>query len=131
MAMCTDYTCGRCGFRVESWDDGNPYLMNAAGKRHHYYHPGGPSDIMRLYQELTGAPEDWSALETYSHTHGGIEGDYLCQHCGRQTRRDPARDVLRCTGCKRMALLPCEDLEGKPCPKCRQGVFTGQFGAIS
>jgi len=30
-----------------------------------------------------------------------------------------------------MTLLHSAELEGKPCPKCRQGVFTETFGSIS
>jgi len=129
--MCTDYVCGHCQFRVESRDYGNLYLMDAAGKRHYYCLPNGPGEEMRLYQRLTGAGEDYAGLEAYYQSHGGNEGDYLCMSCGRQTRRDPARDALRCTGCKRMTLLHSAELEGKPCPKCRQGVFTETFGSIS
>lgn len=43
MAMST---CDKCGFEVDAWDDGNPYVQDSKGKRHYFYHPTNEWDIM-------------------------------------------------------------------------------------
>ena len=40
MAAQITFRCSKCGFSVESWDDGNPYIEGPDGKRHQFYHPG-------------------------------------------------------------------------------------------
>jgi len=46
MAMSIIYSCDKCGFEVDAWDDGNPYVQDSKGKRHYFYHPTNEMDIM-------------------------------------------------------------------------------------
>ena len=47
MAMSLVYICKGCGFTAEGWDEGNPYIEFANGKRKFYYHPGGEEELYR------------------------------------------------------------------------------------
>lgn len=132
MAACTEYSCSHCGFKVEAWDDGNPYLTDTEGKRHFFYHPGGDLEAREFYQQQAGcAAVQEDEYRAFWQERGGNESNLICLHCGRQTRRDPERDSLRCTGCRQQALLVVNELEGRACPKCGKGVFHGEMGAIS
>lgn len=133
MAICTVFTCTHCGFQIESWSDGLPYLRGTDGTRHYYCHPGEQGVWRERFEaehrRPAGTPEE---LLAFVEATMGCELSYLCRHCGRQTRRDPERDSLRCTGCGRKDLHPLHELEGQTCPKCGQGTFHGEFtGAIS
>jgi hypothetical protein len=130
MAACTDFTCNACGFKVESWSDGNPYLTDNSGKRHFFYHPGGEGESEEFYEQgcLVVTEEGYLAFQK---ERGGNEQDWICLHCGRQTQRDPQLDPMRCTGCRRSELLDTQELEARTCPKCKKGTFHGEWGAIS
>jgi DNA-directed RNA polymerase subunit RPC12/RpoP len=132
MAARTDFTCSHCGFKVEAWDDGNCYLTDSEGKRHFFYHPGDYGQTREFYQQQTGCAEvredDYLA---FWRERGGNEWDLICMHCGRQTRRDPKRDPMRCTGCGKRKLKDTNRLDGQTCPKCAKGTFHGEMGAIS
>lgn len=132
MAAGTDFTCSHCGFQIESWDDGNPYLTDHEGKRHFFHHPGDYWQPREFYQQQTGRAEvreeDYLA---FCQELGGNESNLICLHCGRLTRRDPGRDSMRCTGCRRHELHDTRELEGMACPKCGKGTFPGEWGAIS
>lgn len=133
MAACTEFTCSHCGFQIEAWSDGNPYLRGTDRTRHYYFHPGE----VGVWKECFEAEHDRPAmtreeLHAFVEANMGCEQHYLCQHCGRQTQRDPAHDPMRCTGCGKAVLKDTCHLEGVACPKCGKGTFHGEFtGAIS
>ncbi|MDX2444866.1 MAG: hypothetical protein QNK30_13805 [Bacteroidales bacterium] len=52
MAMCLRFTCDKCGFYQEGWDEGNPYIEFPKGKRNYYYHPGNEIKIGNLYFKI-------------------------------------------------------------------------------
>ncbi len=131
MAQCTRFTCSHCAFGIDSWDDGNPYFADAAGKRHYFYHPGGESAMRAYYQVETALLMETKTFAEFAQERSGNEGDWLCENCGRQTQRDPRRDSMRCSGCKQETLIANSRLEGRPCPKCKNGTFKGEFTGIS
>lgn len=132
MASCTELTCNHCAFKIESWDDGSPYLRGVDGKRHYFYHPGERFVWEELYAAETGHPVlDQKELLAFVETRAGNERHYLCMHCGRQTQRDPEHDPLTCTRCRKRKLRLSQRLEGRTCPKCSKGTFTGRLTAIS
>ncbi|MBB5037223.1 hypothetical protein [Prosthecobacter dejongeii] len=132
MAECTDFSCNVCGFKIESWSDGHPYLTDGSGKRHFFYHPGDEDECREFYQKEMGrlrvVEKDYLA---FWRDRGGCEVSLICLHCGRQTQRDPERDTMRCTHCRRNELMDTQELEGRSCPKCKRGAFCGEFGGIS
>lgn len=132
MAACTEFTCTHCGFKIESWDEGNPYLRDAEGKRHFFYHPGDQEERLEFFEKQTGRPAaDEAEFIAFLNEQGGNEAHYLCLHCGRQTQRDPEHDPMRCTGCGKRTLKDTQELEGQTCPKCSQGTFSGEMTGIS
>lgn len=131
MAALTEFTCNHCAFKVEAWDDGNRYLTDSEGKRHFFYHPGDIREMRGFAEEQTQGNMTEEDYLAFFKEHCGNEGAYLCMHCGRQTRRDPKRDPMRCTGCGKRKLRDTCKLEGCACPKCGKGIFHGEMGAIS
>lgn len=123
MAACTRFICSHCLFFVDSWDDGNPYLTDSEGTRHFFYHPGAHTETRAFAEEQMQRPMTEEEFTAFCKQHSGNEGDYLCMECGRQTRRDPRHDSMRCTGCNKQKLRGTHRLKGRPCPKCRQGIF--------
>jgi hypothetical protein len=55
----------------------------------------------------------------------GNMSDVLCLDCGRKFKRDLERDKAVCSSrkCRSTKIVDLCELDGKPCPKCRQGVF--------
>lgn len=39
MAECIRYVCNHCSKDLQSWSDGNPYFINASGRKEYAYHP--------------------------------------------------------------------------------------------
>lgn len=133
MALIKTFICSHCRHEITVSDEGHPYLRDAAGKRHSFYHPLESRVTEPLFRKETGLDchKDRKAFEAFLRERGGAEEDHLCLHCGRMTRRDGNGETMRCTRCKRAALVKCWDLEGRPCPKCREGVFRGGDCGIS
>jgi len=133
MAICTAFTCNHCGFQIESWSDGYTYLRGTDGTRHYYLHPGEHevwNERFEAEHQRRASTEE--ELLAFVEANMGCEHYYVCRRCGRQTRRDPERDSMGCTGCRRRELHPIDELEGVTCPKCGKGTFHGEFtGAIS
>jgi len=132
MAALTCFSCNHCGFHIDSWDEAHPYLRGTDGKRHYYFHPGEHWVWNERFEVEYDRPAlNQEELLAFVETHSGCEADYLCMHCGRQTKRDPDHDSLRCTGCGKQKLRDTCKLEGSPCPKCGQGTFHGEMAGIS
>lgn len=132
MAELTEFTCSRCRFRIESWDDGKPYLRGSDGRRRYYYHPGEADVWGECFQAEHLRPAmSQEELRDFVNARAGHESHFLCLHCGRQTYRDPEHDSLRCSGCGKTRLMNTCELENESCPKCREGTFHGEKTSIS
>ena len=131
MAACTQFTCHHCGFQVEAWSDGNRYLTDTAGTRHFFYHPGDLMEMRAFAEAQTQSRMTEEEYLAFLQAHCGNEGDWLCLHCGCQTRRDPHHDPMHCPDCGGRKLRQTYRLDGRTCPKCGKGTFTGEMIAIS
>lgn len=111
MAECRRLVCGHCTRAFEAWSDGNPYYLDAAGRKHYAYHP----DHERLARCI------------------GNDDPHVCLGCGARTRVDSRKPRTRCRKCKGGPLVAIWELAGHPCPYCREGSFERDpsFDAIS
>ncbi|MCA9040562.1 MAG: hypothetical protein KDA65_09475 [Planctomycetaceae bacterium] len=91
--------CDGCGFKVDAWDEGNPYILGLDGKKEYVYHP----DPRR--SEATG-----------------LETPCLCLNCGREYNVEEELPKV-CPRCQSSHRKECYELEGEICPKCNQGKF--------
>ncbi len=131
MASSQLFTCNQCGFNVESWSDGNPYVIGANGKRLFYYHPGGSERLRQIALDLYGFEPTPDDITKMCSERGGNAPDYICTHCGKVRRLDKNRDKFFCRSCKGSELIETWTLAGKKCMKCG-GVFSeGVISAIS
>ena len=138
MAMSIIYTCDKCGFEVDAWDDGNPYVQDSKGKRHYYYHPTNHMDIMgevlepkTLTTSNSEESEESEESEPVYDTHTGNAPDHLCLKCGKISKIDPEVDKTICKKCKSDEVTELTSLAGKKCPKCSGHFDQGSEGGIS
>lgn len=101
MAECRRHVCTHCARTVEAWSDGNPYYLDAEGRKQYAYHP----DHERLARCI------------------GNDAPHLCLTCGSQARVDSRRPRTTCRRCKDGPLVHTFDLAGRPCPYCHTGEF--------
>jgi len=131
MAQCTKFTCDRCGFSVDWWDDGNWYLEWPMGMRHYLYHPRDISETERIMNLIYGRsptrdePSYARLTPSYEgHTlYGGNESEFLRLSCAVVSRIDPKRDPMKCKKCGASSLRAVRGLAKTECPRCRQGSF--------
>ena len=138
MAMSTIYTCEACGFEVDAWDDGNPYVQDSKGKRHYYYHPTNHMNIMgevlepkTLTTSNSEESEESEESELVYDTHTGNAPDHLCLGCGKISKIDPEVDKMICKKCKSDEVTELTSLAGKKCPECSGHFDQGSEGGIS
>ena len=135
MAMSIIYTCDKCGYEVDAWDDGNPYVQDSKGKRHYFYHPENEIDIMgKLLTEKTlptSNSEECEESEPVFDTHTGNAPDHLCLKCGKISLIDPEMDKMICKKCKSDEVTELTSLAGVKCPKCSGHFDQGSEGGIS
>jgi DNA-directed RNA polymerase subunit RPC12/RpoP len=110
MAEGVRYVCGHCGKAIEAWSDGNPYYLDADGRKHYAYHPD----------------PRWSKCI-------GYDSPTLCLACGAAFKIDSRSPTPRCPTCDSRDLADTFGLGGKPCPFCKAGVFAAdpEFRRIS
>lgn len=101
MAEAHRSVCSGCGYSIEAWSDGNPYVLDESDRKRHVYHPNHPE-----------APIV------------GNDVPHLCLSCGRKFKVDTRRPVRNCPKCGSDDLCDTFELTGKPCPKCKKGSFT-------
>lgn len=53
MAECSRYVCNHCSKELQSWSDGNPYVINESGSKEYTDHP----DHEGLIKKRMGRPE--------------------------------------------------------------------------
>jgi DNA-directed RNA polymerase subunit RPC12/RpoP len=81
MAEQTTFTCKKCGYQVESWSDGNPYIQGPNGKRHYYYHPCEDDQIRDIVGKILKRDPSEAEIREMLDNHSGNEADYLCLEC--------------------------------------------------
>ena len=101
MASCERVTCDHCAHTIDVWSDGNPYYIDEDGKKRYAYHPNH-----ELLARCIGNDEP-----------------HLCLACGARTKVDSRAPRDRCRKCRARALVSTDDVAGRQCPYCRQGVF--------
>ncbi|MGB2401986.1 MAG: hypothetical protein ACPIA7_01100 [Akkermansiaceae bacterium] len=135
MAMSTIYTCDKCGFEVDAWDDGNPYVQDSKGKRHYFYHPENGIDLMGKLREPIPLPtsnsEESEESEPFFGIHTGNAPDHLCRKCGKISQIDPKMDKMICKKCKSEEVTEVTSLAGLKCPKCSGHFDQGSEGGVS
>jgi len=141
MAMSIIYTCEACDFKVDAWDDGNPYVQDSKGERHYFYHPTNEWDIMGEVlakmppripsSEESGESEESEESAPVYDTHTGNAPDHLCLNCGKISLIDPEMDNMICKKCKSDEVTELTSLAGKKCPKCSGHFDQGSEGGIS
>ena len=100
MAACRRLVCGQCGFSVEAWDEGWPYLNGPTGEKEYYFHPDPRRD------ECTGN-----------------DFPHLCLACGADFRVDSNSSADRCPQCGSADTCNSFELAGQTCPACHKGTF--------
>lgn len=132
MAQQLIFTCGRCGFEVDAWDEGNPYVEGPDGVRHHFYHPGEDRKVVAIVTALLGRAPTGDEVQQMLREHGGNEGDFLCLECRAPSRRNEREAAGPCASCGSTRVVERWHLAGETCPACKQGTFNrGRAGAIS
>lgn len=125
------YTCNSCGFSLEAWDDGNPYIEFPKGKRNHFYHPGEDEVIKRVTRLIVGHAPTSEECDAALRQYAGNETDHICRSCRKETKFDPEKDAHACTRCGSADVEEMCKLAGKKCIKCDGTFSEGQFHAIS
>ena len=104
MAQGKRLVCGKCGNKIETWDDGNPYFIDSNGQKQYAHHPSRERERCI-----------------------GNESPHLCLNCGREFMVDSRSPATRCENCESTNFVDTWDLEGHSCPKCKQGKFEVDF----
>ena len=131
MAICLIFTCNQCGFSIDAWSDGNPYIEDPQGKRHYFYHPSEDSMISEIALKILGHTPTEAEKEELLLKHGGNAPDHICRDCGETSQIDPKRDTLACPHCSSKRIVARYNLGGAPCLKCSGTFSEGSPGAIS
>ena len=113
MAMQTIFTCTQCGFEMEAWDEGNPYIQGPDGTRHHFYHPCADSEIASIVQEILGRELTGAEVREVLRKHSGNEPEHICLDCG----------VIAMMN-EQEAKAPCASCGGKRAPGPRRSCAT-------
>ena len=131
MAMSLIFTCDQCGFSLEAWDDGNPYILNSKDERVYFYHPGGEEDMEAVVAELLGPIYTDEARAEILSTRTGNASDHICLKCAKQFKHDSKRDKPGCPHCGHHKIKELFLMGEQPCPKCPGSFSKIQSGAIS
>jgi len=99
MASNLIFTCDKCGFSVESWDDGHPYIEFPKGKRNYYYHPGEMDVISEMAEKILGHEANYRERDEVLRKYGGAASDFICRKCEHVSILDSAKDRLICSVC--------------------------------
>lgn len=131
MAECLKYTCDSCGFSLEAWDEGNPYIEYPAGNRQHFYHPEEDYEIRRIAESILSREPTSEDCERILREYAGNEPDHICYDCQTVFRLDPDKDALVCKQCGSGRNEKIYGISGKKCVKCDGTFSEGEFLAIS
>jgi len=108
MATQLTFTCNKCGFSVDGWDEGNPYIEHPENRREYIYHPDDDRELCT-----------------------GNAPDHICMKCGAISKIDPEKDKIICSKCGSSKVEDTYELTGKPCLKCDGTFSEGEVSAIS
>ncbi len=98
MASPTYYECKACGFYTKGNFSNIAYNLNEEGERIFVPHArNGPFD--------------------------GYMHQTVCLDCLHQFKLDHKADELKCVSCNSANIVRTHLTEGKPCPKCREGII--------
>jgi ribosomal protein L37AE/L43A len=131
MAMSLIFTCEQCGFSVEGWDDGNPYIINSKGKRVYCYHPSLETDMEKVVGEILGAIYTDETRNEILATRTGNAPDHICLKCAQTFKLDRGCDQIVCPKCHHLEVTKVYEIGGKACPRCQGAMSEGEMGAIS
>ena len=131
MAMSLRYTCDQCGFSLEGWDDGNPYIEFPPGQRHFFYHPGGEAELREIAVQIAGHVPSEAEFQEILREKAGNAPDHICRDCGEISKVDPERNGRICPNCNSARIEDVYGLEGKKCVKCSGRFAKGIMAAIS
>jgi hypothetical protein len=108
--------CTHCGYTLEAWDEGNPFIFGEL-----YF---DDDNMTRLRKEYVYHPSPRAGMHIV-----GNDFRHLCVDCGRKFYCDvialeaEGRERPACLKCGGPNAIPFDKLPGKPCPKCRKGHF--------
>jgi hypothetical protein len=131
MAAGYKFTCDTCGFSIEIWDDGNPYIEYPAGERHYFYHPGEESAVREIAARILGHSPTRGECDDVLKRYAGNASDHVCRRCGEVSKIDHQKDLIRCGACG------CADVEEtfllgeKTCLKCHGRFSKGECCGVS
>jgi len=125
MALGSTFVCTHCKLSIMAWDEGNPYFLSDAGKKQFFYHPSGEYQLQEYIQQSEGRNLEGIELEKFLKKRTGNMSNMICLDCGREFRRDLNRQKALCPSrkCKSKNISHIWELNGKQCPRCKQGVF--------
>ncbi|MEZ6128619.1 MAG: hypothetical protein R3C59_08040 [Planctomycetaceae bacterium] len=101
MAEGVGFKCPTCDFTIASWSDGNPYYIDENGEKQYAYHP----DHDKLVRCI------------------GNDADFICLDCAKTFRGDSRDPKSECPTCQSALVVSTWELDGKVCPKCRDGTL--------
>ena len=134
MASSCIHRCPACGFRLEAWDDGSPYILDDKGRPRFFHHPcevEGRNEILASCEWAQG--REGADLARLVEARSGVMEDFICLQCARRFKCDSGRKTPKCPRCGSEDVHDQYLLGGVTCPKCRRGRFpdTPEQGAIS
>lgn len=100
MAEARRFTCQGCDREIIAWSDGNPYVIEATGKKRHVYHPD-PDLKLSV----------------------GNDVPHLCLDCGKEFTIDSRAPIDACPRCSSKQIERTWSLDGCRCPYCATGRF--------
>lgn len=131
MALLETYQCGKCGARVQAWDEGNPYLQLSRGRRHYFYHPGVMDSLLPVLEKDLGRTLTDEEFQRLLSERIGNAPEHLCPDCSETFKLDSSKEPCVCPKCRSQRAFEIWRCEGKPCPKCGGSFLPGEMGGIS
>ena len=134
MSSCVLHRCSACGFEIEAWSDGFPYIRNDMGNPRFYFHPCEMEQRREILASCEWARDrNPDELERLLERKSGVMSEMLCLDCGWLFKVDLTKRRARCRKCKSENAKDVVMLGGETCPKCGKGRFPEEplFHAIS
>ena len=132
MAECFQFVCSSCGFSVQAWDDGNPYIQfPGLRKRHYFYHPSGEQMVLEIGRKHFGREPNSAEVDQMHREWGGNASEHLCRECGAIRRLDPHKDRIQCSKCKSAHVVDILSISGMRCIRCEGTFLEGTGIAVS
>jgi len=129
--MSIIFTCEKCGFSLEAWDEGNPYIEYPEGERHYFYHPDGEKILKEIASKILGHSPSPAEQEKIEAKYTRNAPDHICRVCGEISRVDPEKDGKVCPSCGSKKIVELFKLGWKKCIECPGKFSKGKIGAIS